>query len=128
MIFRDVALLYLLKGFEDRLTVLVPVTLCLQPVYITTLLAHDISEEENQEMGGVEDGNAVEEKEGGETEDAESEGGNENDNRNGGGGESGRKDKGPPLRFQTYKEAVKRYCLLHTDFNMVGSFRSIVVL
>ncbi|XP_035851352.1 general transcription factor 3C polypeptide 2 isoform X2 [Sander lucioperca] len=88
------------------------------PVYITTLLAHDISEEENQEMGGVEDGNAVEEKEGGETEDAESEGGNENDNRNGGGGESGRKDKGPPLRFQTYKEAVKRYCLLHTDFNM----------
>ncbi|KAA8582879.1 hypothetical protein FQN60_015425 [Etheostoma spectabile] len=94
------------------------------PVYITTLLPHGTSEEENPETGGVEDGHAAEEKEGGETEgpNAESEGGNENDNRNGEsgeGGERGRREKGPPLRLQTYKEAVKRYCLLYTDFNMV---------
>ncbi|XP_034756650.1 general transcription factor 3C polypeptide 2 [Etheostoma cragini] len=90
------------------------------PVYITTLLPHGTNEEENPETGGVEDGHAAEEKEGGETEgpDAESEEGSEHENGNGEGEERVRRDKGLPLPLQTYKEAVKRYCLLHTDFNM----------
>lgn len=67
-----------------------------------------------------EEGAAAEEQEGGETEGpgGGSEGGNENDNVNGRGG----KDDSSPLRLQTYKEAVKKYCLHHTDNDMVGRF------
>ncbi|XP_070782154.1 general transcription factor 3C polypeptide 2 [Enoplosus armatus] len=97
------------------------------PVYLTSLVPHDATKEENQEMGGVqeeeeeeEEGDAVEEQEGGDGEgpDAESEAGNDNDNENGRDGGRRRKDKSPPLRFQTYKEAVKKYCLHHTDNDM----------
>lgn len=69
-------------------------------------------EEEEQEEEG---GDAVEEQEGGgETEgpDAASE--------NVGDGGKGRKAKNPPLRFQKYKEAAKKYYLHHTDNDMVG--------
>lgn len=78
-------------------------------------------------MGGVEEeGGAVEEQKGGETEapDAASEGGNGNSNENGRDGGRARKDKFPPLRFQTYKEAAKKYYLHHTDNNMVGRSRN----
>ncbi|XP_044024943.1 general transcription factor 3C polypeptide 2 [Siniperca chuatsi] len=92
------------------------------PIYLTSLVPHDATKEENQEMGGVEEeGDAVEEQEGGDTEgpDAGSEGGNENDNENTRDGGRRRKDKTPPLQFQTYKEAVKKYCLHLTDNNML---------
>ncbi|XP_051265270.1 general transcription factor 3C polypeptide 2 [Dicentrarchus labrax] len=87
------------------------------PVYLTSLVPYDSTTEEIQEMGGGEEkeGDAVKEQEEGETEglDAESEEGNENEN-----GRRGKKDKSPPLRFQTYKEAVKKYYLHHTDNDM----------
>lgn len=91
-------------------------------------MPYDTSEEENQETGGVEEEeeDATEEQEGGETEgpDAASEGGNENDNENGKDGGRGRKDKNPPLRFQTYNEAVKKYFLHLSDNDMVGRFKN----
>lgn len=100
--------------------------LCLQPVYLTSLVPYDTTEEE--ETGGVEEeeGGAVEEQEGEETEapDAASEGGNGNNNENGRDGGRAKTDKSPPLRFRTYKEAVKKYYLHHTDNNMVGRFRN----
>lgn len=87
-------------------------------------MPYDTTKEENEAMGGAEDeeGGAVEEQEGGETEgpDPGSEGGNENSNGNRRDGGRGRKGSRPPLRFQTYREAVKKYCLHHTDNNMVG--------
>lgn len=85
-------------------------------------MPHDAAKEKNQEMGGVEEeGDAVEEQ-GGDSEgpDAGSEGGNENDKENRGDGGRRGKDKCPPLRFQKYKEAAKKYYLHHTDGNMVG--------
>ncbi|XP_073348340.1 general transcription factor 3C polypeptide 2 [Pagrus major] len=93
------------------------------PVYLTSLVPYDTTKEENQEMGGAEEeqeGDADEEQEGGETEGAEagSEGGIESNNDNGRDGGRGRKDRGPPLRFQTYKEAVKKYSLLLMDNDM----------
>lgn len=80
-------------------------------------------------MGGAEEerGDAAEEQEGGgerEERDAGSEGADENDNENGREGGKGRNDKNLPLRFQTYKEAVKKYSLLHADYNMVGKLTS----
>ncbi|GAA6235645.1 general transcription factor 3C polypeptide 2 isoform X1 [Lates japonicus] len=93
------------------------------PIYLTSLVPYDKTEEENQEMGGAEEerGDAAEEQEGGgerEERDAGSEGADENDNANGRGGGKGRNNKNPPLRFQTYKEAVKKYSLLHADYDM----------
>ncbi|XP_041815137.1 general transcription factor 3C polypeptide 2 [Chelmon rostratus] len=92
------------------------------PIYLTSLVPYDTTKEENEAMGGAEDeeGGAVEEQEGGETEgpDPGSEGGNENSNGNRRDGGRGRKGSRPPLRFQTYREAVKKYCLHHTDNNM----------
>ncbi|XP_033505045.1 general transcription factor 3C polypeptide 2 [Epinephelus lanceolatus] len=91
------------------------------PVYLTSLVLHDTTEEQNQEMGGVEEeGCDVEEQEGGEAEgaDAGSEGGNEDDNENGSNGGRDRKNQCPPLRFHTYKEAVKKYLLQHMDSDM----------
>lgn len=90
--------------------------------YVTT-------KEENQEVGGAEEeqeGDADEEQDGGETQGAEavSEGGNENSNENGRNGGRGRKDRAPPLRFQTYKEAVKKYSLLLMDNDLVGRFKN----
>ncbi|XP_005464867.1 general transcription factor 3C polypeptide 2 isoform X2 [Oreochromis niloticus] len=85
------------------------------PIYFTSMVPYDATEEEKQEMGGEEEeGNAVEEQQGGETEepDATQEAGNENDSE---GGRVGRKC--PPLKFQTYKEATKKYCLHYTDFD-----------
>lgn len=90
-------------------------------------MLHDTTEELNQEMGGVEEeGCDVEEQEGGEAEgaDAGSEGGNEDDNENGSDGGRDRKNQCPPLRFHTYKEAVKKYLLQHMDSDMVGRFRN----
>lgn len=99
--------------------------LFLQPIYFTSLVPYDTTEEDNQETGRVEEeGNAVEAQEGGATEEscAQSETGNENDNEKeteeGGGG--GRSAESPTLRFETYKEAVKRRYLHHTDYDMVG--------
>ncbi|XP_070705564.1 general transcription factor 3C polypeptide 2 [Pempheris klunzingeri] len=84
------------------------------PIFCSSLVPYDTNEEENQETGGAE------EQEGEETDgpDGGSEGGNENDNENGGEGRRGRKDNGLPLRFPTYKEAVKKYYLQHTDNDM----------
>ncbi|XP_042359170.1 general transcription factor 3C polypeptide 2 [Plectropomus leopardus] len=87
------------------------------PIYFTSLVPHD--RKENQEIGEEqEEGDAAEEQKGGETEgpDVGSEEGNENSNGNG--RDRGRKDQFPPLRFQKYKEAVKKYFLHHTDSNM----------
>ncbi|XP_068565139.1 general transcription factor 3C polypeptide 2 [Cebidichthys violaceus] len=91
------------------------------PVYLTSLVPHETTGDDNREMGGVEEeegeeGDAVEEQEGGESEgpDAGSAGGNEN-GRDGG---RGRKDERPPLKCQTYKEAVKRNWLHHADSDM----------
>uniref|UniRef100_A0A8D3C8W2 General transcription factor IIIC, polypeptide 2, beta n=1 Tax=Scophthalmus maximus TaxID=52904 RepID=A0A8D3C8W2_SCOMX len=57
-----------------------------------------------------------------EEQDSGSEGGEENDDESGREGRRprrrGRNNKRPPLRFQTYKEAVKKYCLHHTDTDM----------
>ncbi|XP_045917285.1 general transcription factor 3C polypeptide 2-like [Micropterus dolomieu] len=91
------------------------------PIYLTSLVPHDAAKEKNQEMGGVEEeGDAVEEQ-GGDSEgpDAGSEGGNENDKENRGDGGRHGKDKCPPLRFQKYKDAAKKYYLHHTDGNML---------
>lgn len=98
--------------------------LFLQPIYFTSLVPYDTTEEDNQETGRVEEeGNAVEAQEGGATEEscAQSDRGNENDNENereeGG---RGRQSESPTLRFETYKEAVKKCYLHHTDYDMVG--------
>ncbi|KAM6906758.1 general transcription factor 3C polypeptide 2 [Lycodopsis pacificus] len=96
------------------------------PVYLTSLVPHETTKDDNREMGGVEEeeeeGDAVEEQDGGETEgpDAASAGGSEN-RRDGG---RGRKDGCPPLESQTYKEAVKRNWLQHTDSDMRTFARS----
>ncbi|XP_022624983.1 general transcription factor 3C polypeptide 2 [Seriola dumerili] len=81
------------------------------PIYFTSVMPYDESEKENQDQ-----------QEGGEAEelDTGSEGGNENREEGGRGGN----DKYPPLRFQTYKEAVKKYCLHHTDNDMRTFARS----
>nr|XP_046228665.1 general transcription factor 3C polypeptide 2 isoform X2 [Scatophagus argus] len=100
------------------------------PVYLTSLVPYDTNKEEDQQQGGVqeeqeeEEGEAVEEQGGGgggETGglDAGAEGGNENNNENRRHGGCGRRDENPPLRFQLYKEAVRKYYLHLTDNNMV---------
>lgn len=67
--------------------------------------------------GGEEDGGAAAEQKGGE---AEPDGGSGGSHEN----ESGRAAAGNqsvlPLQFHTYKEAARKYYLLHSDNNMVG--------
>ncbi|XP_029352864.1 general transcription factor 3C polypeptide 2 [Echeneis naucrates] len=77
------------------------------PIYFTSMVPNDAAEEEKQAVGG-----AGEEQEGGEThqQDPGSEGRSEN---------GGRNNKYPPLQFQTYKEAVKKYSLHHSDKDML---------
>ncbi|KAM7395967.1 hypothetical protein PAMA_007308 [Pampus argenteus] len=81
------------------------------PIYFTSMVPYDKTEE-----GVEEERDGVEEQDGEEMEgaDAESEEGNESNNEDG----RGRKDKSSPLLFQTYKEAVKKYYLHHTDNDM----------
>lgn len=82
------------------------------------MVPYDAAEEENLKTGGAEeDGNAGEEQRRGETEEADAaqEGGNENGN---GGGRV--RQKCPPMRFQPYDEAAKKYCLHYTDYDLVG--------
>ncbi|XP_071323756.1 general transcription factor 3C polypeptide 2 isoform X2 [Trachinotus anak] len=82
------------------------------PIYLTSAEPYDAAEEENQGMGGVEEeGGAAEEQAGGETEERDT-------GSNGGDKTRARNNKYPPLQFQTYKEAVKKYCLHYTDNNM----------
>ncbi|XP_067428686.1 general transcription factor 3C polypeptide 2 [Thunnus thynnus] len=91
------------------------------PIYFTSVVPYDTTEEEKEETEVAEERtDAVEEQEREETEgaDAQSEEGNESNNENGREGGRGRKDKSPPLLFQTYKEAVKKYYLHHTDSDM----------
>ncbi|XP_039981813.1 general transcription factor 3C polypeptide 2 [Xiphias gladius] len=91
------------------------------PIYFTSLVPYDKTEEETQGTGGGEEGgDAAEGQEGGGTEerDTGSEGGDENDNENRREGGRSRNDTSPPQRFQTYKEAVKKYCLHLTDNDM----------
>ncbi|XP_008287899.1 general transcription factor 3C polypeptide 2 [Stegastes partitus] len=91
------------------------------PIYFTSVVPCDETEEKDQETGAAEEEEGdVEEQEGGETAEAAPEGGNENNNENG----SVRKDKCPPSRFQTYKEAVKNHCLYHTDNDMRDFMKS----
>ncbi len=75
--------------------------------------------------GEEEERDAVAEQEGGETEapGVWSEGGKENNDEDRGDGGPGRREKSPPLQFQTYKEAVKKYYLHHTDNYMVGRIK-----
>lgn len=90
-------------------------------------MPYGTTEKDNQETGRVEEeGDAAEAQEGGAMEEsgAQSDRGNENDHeqeREGGGGGGGSKDESPSLRFETYKEAVKKYYLHHTDYDMVGA-------
>lgn len=103
---------------------LFPFVLCFQPIYFTSAVPYETPEGENQEIEGVEEEReAAEEQDGEEMEGADAEEGNENNNEN------VRKDKSPPLRFQTYKQAVKKYFLHHTDSDMVGrkTFISITI-
>ncbi|XP_034435734.1 general transcription factor 3C polypeptide 2 isoform X2 [Hippoglossus hippoglossus] len=92
------------------------------PIYITSLVPHATTEEETPEMGGA----AEEEEGGGEVggevgeQDPGSEAGDENVDENGREGRRGRNNTSPPLRFQTYKEASKKYCLHHSDGNMLS--------
>lgn len=99
--------------------------LFLQPVYFTSLVPYDTTEEDNQETGKVEEEeeDAVKTQEGEATEEpaAQSDGGKENDNEKEGEGGENRRDESPALRFETYKEAVKKYCLHHADNDMVGT-------
>lgn len=69
----------------------------------------EVEEEDEEEEEG---GNVDQEQEG--ELDAAPERGNENSNE-------GRvtNDKYPPLRFQKYKEAVRKFCLHHTDNDLV---------
>ncbi|KAM9339283.1 general transcription factor 3C polypeptide 2 [Symphorus nematophorus] len=104
------------------------------PIYFTSLVPYETTEEKNQEMGGGGGGGGEEEEKdaaeeqgeerGGETEgpDGGSEVRNENNNENGRAGGRRRKNRNPPLKFQTYKEAVKKYYLHHTD-NDMGTFK-----
>ncbi|KAG7509092.1 general transcription factor 3C polypeptide 2 [Solea senegalensis] len=95
------------------------------PIYVTSLVPNGTTEEEENEAveggeGGEEEEEevAAEEQEAGER-DTGSEGVDENgtENRRGGRG-IGQNNKCPPLRFQTFREAVKKYCLHHTDTDM----------
>ncbi|XP_017290417.1 general transcription factor 3C polypeptide 2 [Kryptolebias marmoratus] len=61
------------------------------PVYFTAKVPHEAKEEEREEEGG-----------------------NQKDNEGGRGG----KDASPHLQFQTYKEAVQKYFLHYSDFDM----------
>ncbi|XP_060948064.1 general transcription factor 3C polypeptide 2 [Limanda limanda] len=88
------------------------------PVYITTLVPHATTEEATPETGGA----AEEEEGGGEVgeQDPGSEAGDESVSENGREGRRGRNNTSLPLRFQTYKEAAKKYCLHHSDSNMLS--------
>ncbi|XP_059213002.1 general transcription factor 3C polypeptide 2 [Centropristis striata] len=92
------------------------------PIYLTSLVPNDTAEDVNQEVGGggEENGDGAEEQQEGETEgpDGGSEGGTEIDNESGGDRGRATKDKSPPVRFQTYREAVKKYTIHHTDSDL----------
>lgn len=88
-------------------------TMCLQPVYLSSRVPYETT---TGEMEGAE------EAEGGETEQSEAapEGVNGNNNESRRDGGRARKGQFAPLRFQTYKDAVKKYYIQLTDNNMVG--------
>ncbi|XP_069028468.1 general transcription factor 3C polypeptide 2 [Embiotoca jacksoni] len=75
------------------------------PVYLASLVPREATEGENREMGGAEneEEEEEEEKEEEEGEREEAEGGR------------ARKNKSPPLQRRTYKEAVKKFSIHHTD-------------
>lgn len=102
----------------------------LQSVYFTSLVPYDTTDEDKQDTGRAEEEeeeNAVKTQEGGVTEEScsQSDGGTGNDHEKereeeeGGGGRA----ESPTLQFETYKEAVKKCYLHHTDYNMVGAHR-----
>ncbi|XP_061562893.1 general transcription factor 3C polypeptide 2 [Cololabis saira] len=87
------------------------------PVSITSMELYDASEEKNKEVGEVEEeGDVVGGQEKGKTEkvDAAPEEGNDNHNE----GERERNDGCPRVKFQTYKEAVKKYYLRYQDSDL----------
>ncbi|CAB1458099.1 unnamed protein product [Pleuronectes platessa] len=93
------------------------------PIYTTSQVPHATTEEETPEMGGAaEEEKEEEEKEGAEVaeQDPGSEAGDESVSENGREGRRGRNKTSAPLPFQTYKEAVKRFCLHHSDGNMLS--------
>ncbi|KAM6991998.1 general transcription factor 3C polypeptide 2 [Tautogolabrus adspersus] len=92
------------------------------PVYLTSVVPYDTTKEANQEKVGVgEEGDAVQEQEGGAAEGVNgSEGGNEKNKETGrGGGRVNNKDQNPPLQSHSYKEVAEKYFLHHTDNNML---------
>lgn len=76
--------------------------------------------------GAEEEGHVDEGQEGGETEksDAATEGGNGEEEE----AESVEQETSPQRRFQTYKEAVEKYSLQYSDFDMVGSYSFILIV
>uniref|UniRef100_A0A3P8T4C1 General transcription factor IIIC, polypeptide 2, beta n=1 Tax=Amphiprion percula TaxID=161767 RepID=A0A3P8T4C1_AMPPE len=85
------------------------------PVYLTSVVPCNETEEENHTGTAAEEEGDVVEIEG-DTEEANAtpEGGNGNNNEKG----RVRKDKSPAVRFPTYKEAVKNHYLHHEDNDM----------
>ncbi|XP_074471258.1 general transcription factor 3C polypeptide 2 isoform X2 [Sebastes fasciatus] len=105
------------------------------PVYFTSLVPHDTTNEEDPEMGGDEEeeeegGDAVEETDGPDAgPDAGPEAGNQNHHEHRRTGGRRRTDERPPLQFQPYREAVKRFWLHHTDCDLrtfAGSEKRVV--
>ncbi|XP_062267798.1 general transcription factor 3C polypeptide 2 isoform X2 [Platichthys flesus] len=92
------------------------------PIYTTSQVPHATTEEETPEMGGAAEEEKEEEEEGAEVgeQDPGSEAGDESLSENGREGRRGRTKTRAPLPFQTYKEAVKRFCLHHSDGNMLS--------
>ncbi|KAM3603002.1 uncharacterized protein V6R79_014793 [Siganus canaliculatus] len=88
------------------------------PVYLTSLVPYNTTEEEKDRRGvGVEDAD-VGQQDGGEAEDPDpgSEAGNgSSDGRD---EARGRRSRFPPLKFQLYKDAVKKCYVQHRDGNM----------
>ncbi|XP_030578251.1 general transcription factor 3C polypeptide 2 isoform X2 [Archocentrus centrarchus] len=86
------------------------------PIYVTSMVPYDATEEGNQKVAGEEeDMNTNEEQQRRETEEpgAAQEGGNENGN------EGGRvRQQCPALRFQPYREAAQKYSLHYTDYDL----------
>ncbi|KAK2855921.1 hypothetical protein Q5P01_004656 [Channa striata] len=90
------------------------------PVYFTSLVPSDSTEEDNQETGAEEEREAVHEQDGGNQQesDAQPDDGHENKIQKRGEEESNRTDESPTLQFETYKEAAKKFVLHHTDYDI----------
>ncbi|KAM9354940.1 general transcription factor 3C polypeptide 2 [Pholidichthys leucotaenia] len=86
------------------------------PIYFTSMMPFDETEEGSQETGGVTEENTVGQQNGGGTEGPEASTGQENGNDDVQG--KVRNGQFPPPQGQTYKEAVKKFWLEYRDYDV----------